>query len=111
MTNFILYVNPTLTLACVSAGDRTFCSLDTAAQLTDVRPEILRHYCQLGLLGPDRATGAVDPLFDDSALYEVRRIEHYRRHEGVNLKALPMICALWREVDRLQQDVRFLRSL
>ncbi len=107
MTNFIFYHNPTLTLSCVPAGTPTVYSLETAARLGGVHPAMLRYYCQLGLFGPDR-TG-VEPTFDDNALYELRRIEHHRRHQGVNLRALPLLCALWREVERLQAELRFQR--
>ncbi|HTL68517.1 MAG TPA: hypothetical protein VL200_12715 [Lacunisphaera sp.] len=40
----------------------------------------------------------------------MRRIEHYRFQHGVNRQALPHLCALWRELDRLQAEVRFLRE-
>ena len=51
-----------------------------------------------------------DPTFDDNALYEIRRIEHFRRHHGVNRRALPLLCELWREIDRLKSELRFLRG-
>ena len=108
MTNFIFYENPMMTIVCRPAGAPALYSLATAAHLTGVHPEMLRHYCQLGLLGADRAGG--EPTFDDNALYEVRRIEHFRRHHGVNLRALPLLCDLWREVGRLQAELRFRRG-
>ena len=110
MTNFVFYHNPTLTLVCVSADAPARYSLSTAAYLCDVHPDMLRHYCQLGLLGPAYTDLETDPTFDDSALYEIRRIEHYQRHHGVNRQALPLLCGLWREVERLQGEVRFLRG-
>jgi len=110
MTNFIFYVNPVLTLVCVPASAPALYSLATAAQLTGMSPEMLRHYCQLGLLGERRSARDVEPTFDDNALYELRRIEHCRHHHGVNLQALPLICDLWREVERLQAELRFRRS-
>jgi len=110
MTNFIFYHNPTLTLVCLPAGAPVLYSLEAAAQLCGVHPDRLRYYCQLGLLGPGRAETAGDPTFDDNALYEVRRIEHYQHRHGVNRQALPHLCALWREIERLQAEVRFLRG-
>lgn len=107
MTNFIFYTNPTLTLACLPADAPVAYSLETAASLGGVHPDVLRHYCQLGLFGPDRA--GPEPIFDANALYELRRIEHHRRHHGVNLTALPLLCALWREVDRLEAELRYYR--
>ncbi len=84
-------------------------SLAEAAALTGVRPDLLRYYCRVGLLGRERARGGA-PLFDDDALYEVRRIEHVRQAYGVTRRALPLFCDLLRQVDRLQEEVRFLRG-
>jgi len=110
MTNFIFYHNPTLTLVCLPVGTPVLYSLEAAARLCDVHPDLLRYYCQLGLLGPARAEAEGDPTFDDNALYEVRRIEHYQHRHGVNRQALPHLCALWRELERLEAEVRFLRG-
>lgn len=110
MTNFIFYENPTLTITCVPASAPALYSLSTAAHLTGVHPELLRHYCQLGLVGGPRAEAEYEPTFDDNALFEVRRIEHFQRDLGVNRQALPLICGLLREVDRLQTEIRFLRG-
>lgn len=85
-------------------------SLETAAALADVHPEMLRYYCQLGLFGDERAQPDSQLFFDDDALYELRRFEHYRRHHGVNRKTLRLLCGLWREVECLQRELRFLRG-
>ena len=85
-------------------------SLETAAALAGVHPQMLRHYCKLGLFGEARAQPDTEPVFDDDALYELRRFEHYRLKQGVNRKTLRLICGLWREVDRLQAELRFLRD-
>jgi hypothetical protein len=50
-----------------------------------------------------------EPIFDDNALFELRRIEHYRLYHGVSRQTLRHLCDLWREVERLQAEVRFLR--
>ena len=85
-------------------------SLEAAAQLADVHPEMLRYYCRLGLFGHTLAEPGAEPIFDDDALYELRRFEHYRRHHGVKRRTLRLLCGLWREVDRLQKEIRFLRG-
>jgi DNA-binding transcriptional MerR regulator len=90
-------------------GPTTY-SLEAAAQLAEVHPEMLRYYCQLGLFGETRAQPGDELFFDDNALYELRRFEHFRRHHGVNRKTLRLLCGLWREVERLQTELRFLRS-
>lgn len=91
------------------AGPATY-SLETAARLAGVHPEMLRYYCRLGLCGEERARPDSDLIFDDDALYELRHFEHYRRHHGVDRKTLRLICSLRREVERLRAEVRFLRG-
>jgi len=93
----------------IEAGPATY-SLESAARLADVHPEMLRYYCRLGLFGEARARPDTEPVFDDDALFELRRFEHYRRDHGLDRKTLRLICGLWREIDRLQTEVRFLRS-
>ena len=106
MTNFIFYANPIVTLVCVPPAGAVY-SLETAAHLTGVHPALLEHYCQRGLLGEQRA--GTRPVFDDDALYDIRRIEHCRHTHGANRRSLSVICELWREIERLRTEVRGLR--
>jgi DNA-binding transcriptional MerR regulator len=89
-------------------GPMTY-SLETTARLAGVHPEMLRHYCRLGLFGEARAQLETKLIFDDDVLYELRRFEHYRRHHEVNRKTLRLISALWREIETLRSELRFLR--
>ena len=102
--------NYSLTLVTVTETGPAIYSLEDAARLAGVHPEMLRYYCRLGLFGAARARPETELIFDDDALYELRRFEHYRRHHGVNRKTLRLICELWREVERLQTELRFLRG-
>jgi hypothetical protein len=106
--NFTFYANPTLTLICLPEGRAALYSLAEAAYLTGVHPAMLEYYCRLGLI-TDQRDGAEDqPAFDEEALHEVRRIEHFRRHLGVSRRALPLICDLRREGERRQIALGFL---
>jgi DNA-binding transcriptional MerR regulator len=101
----------TYTLALVqgaSTGPSTY-SLEQAAQLGGVHPERLRYYCQIGLLTRARTRAGMELSFDDDALYELRRLEHYRRNHGVSRRTLRVLSALWREIDHLQSELRVLR--
>jgi len=98
-----------LTLVLVTEIGPTTYSLEAAARLAGIHPEMLRYYCRLGLFGAARARPETALIFDDDALYELRRFEHYRRHHGVNRRTLRLICDLSREVERLQAELRFLR--
>jgi len=106
---FAFHVNQTRALVGVPANAPVLFSLETAAGLTGVHPEMLRYYCRLGLLGPGRAEGVREPVFDEEALHEVRRIEHYRRHLAVSRQALPLVCELRREAERQHIEIHFLR--
>jgi len=108
MSNFILTVNPTLTLVRVPSAPPAFFSLASAADLTEVHPEMLRYYCRVGLLGARRTEPGIELLFDVATLHEVRRLEHYRRHLGVHRRALPLLCELRRAAERLKVELRFL---
>ena len=110
-TKFTFYMNPTRTLVCVPSEASAHFSLDAAARLTGVHPEMLRYYCRLGLLGEDRAGLEHEPTFDEEALFEVRRIEHYRRHLAVSRRALPLICDLRRKAEHQHIEIHFLRGL
>jgi hypothetical protein len=109
VTHFSFYVNPTLALVCVPTAAPVPFSIETAADLTGVHKEMLRYYCRLGLLGADRAGEDGAPMFDEAALEEVRRIEHYRRHLAVSRQALPLVCELRREAERQHIEIHFLR--
>ena len=109
MSDFVLVEQHSLTVIEVTAGEGAAYSLDTAAQLADVNPDLLRHYCQAGLLGEDRVLMSKEPVFDDDALYELRRMEHYRRHHNVNLHMLPLVIGLLREIESLRDELRLHR--
>ena len=108
MKRFTLYDNPTLTLACLPAGSPVRFSLETTARLTGVHPELLRYYCQAGLIDHFHGMAEAEMFFDENALQEVRHIEHYRRHLGVGRRALPLVCELRREGERQQIELHFL---
>jgi len=97
-------------LVHIAPAKVVFYSLEAAAELADVHPEIVLHYCELGLLGDAYVQRHSQSVFDDNAVYELRRIEHYRRHHGINRQALPLVIGLLREVERLQAEVRFHRT-
>lgn len=106
MSDFILQQH-SLTVIQVNEGKSPAYSLDTAAQHAGIHPELLRYYCRAGLLSDRRFQTEPEPVFDDEAIYELQRIEHYRRKLGVNLSALPVVLDLLREIEALRNDLRF----
>ena len=111
MTAFANSPNYALVLLDVTeAGPATY-SLEDAARLGGVHPEMLRYYCRLGVFGETHAQTEAELEFDDDALFELRRFEHQRRHHGIDRNTLRLICGLRRDVGRLQAEVRFLRDV
>jgi DNA-binding transcriptional MerR regulator len=84
-------------------------TIEAVATLTGAsRREILRDY-QSGLLLSRAAAGSETLMFDDEAVYRVRRIEHLRSVQGINLAGIRLIFELMNEVRRLEDEMRFLR--
>lgn len=98
-----------LVLVSVSEHAPAAHSLEDAARIAGVHPDLLRYYCRLGLFGNGPAGGAGEPLFDDDKLYELRRYEYYRRHHGVSRSSLRVLGNLWSEVEQLKAELNFLR--
>jgi hypothetical protein len=88
-----------------SAHGRSSYSVEAAAGLAGIHPDLVRYYYRQGVITAPAAAG--EPVLDDDAVYELRRIEHYRRQYGVNRQALPLIGTLLRELARLESEVRF----
>ena len=99
-----------LTLVCVTEAAPTTYSLEAAASLAGIHPEMLRHYCRLGFFGESPVGPETELIFDDNALCKLRRFEDYRRNHGMNRKTLRLIFSLFRDIEILQTELRFLRG-
>ena len=107
-TDFIFYTNQTLTLVCLPSNASVLFSLADTADLTGVHPDMLRYYWRSGLIQVRPGEPDSELFFDEDALHEIRRIEHYRRHLGIGRRALPLICQLQRKAARQQIELHFL---
>lgn len=97
---------PLVLVGLREAGPSTH-SIEDAARMAGIHPELLRHYCRLGVFGGSMADAGAEPVFDDDSLYELLRFERYRQLHGLNRRTARMICNLLREVERLQSELRF----
>src|SRR5665213_4159441 len=86
-TDFIFYTNQTLTLVCVPSDAPVLFSLADTTDLTGVHPDMLRYYWRSGLIQVRPGEPESELFFDEDALHEIRRIEHYRRHLGIGRRA------------------------
>ena len=99
-----------LTLVCMTEAAPRSYSLAVTASLAGIHPEMLRYYCRLGLFGESHAGLEAEWIFDDDALYKLRQFENYRRTHGLNRKTLRFIFSLFRDIEILQTELRFLRG-
>ena len=85
-------------------------SLDAVVHLTGVSRRSILVYCKSGLIRPLGDPHQGEFAFDDEAIYRIRRVEHLRTVHGVNLAGIRMIFDLINELQRLETEMRFLRS-
>jgi DNA-binding transcriptional MerR regulator len=84
-------------------------SIETAAKLARISRRLIAVYCRHGLVAPVMDPESGGWLFNDQGIRRLRCIEQLRTACGMNLTAIRMIVGLMEEVERLQQEIRFLR--
>ena len=85
-------------------------TLEGVIHLTGASRRNILVYCKSGLVQPKQPTDSEPMQFDEETIYLIRRIEQLRAERGINLEGIRMILELWGEVQRLQNEIRFLRS-
>ena len=84
-------------------------SIETVVQITQTPRHQIAVYCRHGLISPVTAPEREGWWFDDEAIRMLRRIERLRADYDMNLADLGVIAELFREVERLREEVRALR--
>jgi hypothetical protein len=85
-------------------------SIEAVVHLTQTPRHLIAVYCRHGLIAPIAPPEREGWRFDDEAVRELRRIEWLRSEFALELPALRMVAELRREIERLREEVRFLRS-
>jgi DNA-binding transcriptional MerR regulator len=85
-------------------------SIEAVVHITQTPRHLIAVYCRHGLITPIAPPELNGWQFDTEAIRELRRIEHLRTEFGLALPVLRMIADLQREVERLRDEVRFLRG-
>jgi DNA-binding transcriptional MerR regulator len=85
-------------------------NLDAASYLSGVPRRWILIYCRTGLVQPlfQPPYGMME--FTEETIHTLRRIEYYRRVQGIPLDWIKSIFDLTHEVERLQAELNFLRS-
>lgn len=84
-------------------------TIETVSHITRIPRHTIAVYCRHHLVRP-----VVDPehggwFFDDEAIRTLQRIEQLRTTHGASLDAIGLIFGLMRQVEDLEQRLRFLR--
>jgi DNA-binding transcriptional MerR regulator len=82
--------------------------IETLVDATGVSRREIIIYCKSGLLCPVGGEEE-NPIFDNEAIYRLRKIEELRGEHGINLAGIRIIFDLMNEIRRLQQENRFHR--
>ena len=85
-------------------------TLETVEKITHISRDRIVLYYQYGLVAPVAATDNAGPVFDDEAIHKLRRIAYLLAEYDVNPDGLKMFSSLLNEVERLREEVRFLRE-
>ena len=85
-------------------------SLDVTAHLAGVSRRSILIYWRAGLVQPivQPPYGVME--FTEEAIYILRRIEHLRTVQGLDLAWIKVVFDLLDEVERLRSELRFLRN-
>jgi MerR family transcriptional regulator/heat shock protein HspR len=83
-------------------------SIEAVVRLTQVSADSIRRWCECGLIEPEEGREA-EPAFFTRHLFMIRRLERMRENYGVNDAGLRRLVELLDEVERLREELRFLR--
>jgi DNA-binding transcriptional MerR regulator len=89
---------------------RTVYTIEATARLVDLPRHTILVYYKRGLVSPVAGPEGLGYCFNKAGIRRLRRIEHLRNIDGLNLNGIKMILGLMTEVERLQAEVRFLRE-
>lgn len=78
-------------------------SLETAAEFTGVRPELIRFYCSRRLISPVAEREPGNFIFDAPALCAMQRITILRHQHGLDFAAAGIVADLLQQIDELRR--------
>jgi hypothetical protein len=78
----------------------------TTAEFTAVDPDGIRTYCREGWVRAISYKEDGEPLFDEDAIYWLRRIQSLRTEMRLEGKGLRIVLDLMQEVERLRRELR-----
>ncbi|MFI2753767.1 heat shock protein transcriptional repressor HspR [Cellulomonas sp. P22] len=91
------------------ADDAKVYVISVAAELAGMHPQTLRQYDRLGIVSPRRTRGR-GRRYSWRDIEQLREVQRLSQDEGVNLAGIKRILDLESEVERLTEQVEYLRS-
>jgi len=90
------------------SGAHAIYTIEKVERITRISRDRIVLYYQHGLVSPVRATKR-EILFDEEAVQKLRQITFLLSEYGINHQGLREFVSLMDEVERLREEVRFLR--
>jgi len=104
-----MYPEPISAVALFEPGQEIIYSIEEAARIAQIPRRLIAVYFRSGLVSPAAEPDNAGWYFDDEAIRTLRQIERLRNSLGMNLTAIKLVLELTHEVERLRQELRFLR--
>lgn len=100
---------PKTTLQLSEPDARAVYTLEQAARLTQLPRRLIAVYFKHGLVSPGMDPACSGWYFNDEAIRILRRIDYLRTACGLNLVGIKLMLELSREVERLREELNFVR--
>jgi DNA-binding transcriptional MerR regulator len=100
---------PTTTLQLFEPDSRAVYTLEQVSSLTRLPRRLIAVYFKHGLVSPVMDPACGGWYFNDEAIRILRRIDYLRTDCGLNLVGVKLMMDLAREVERLQEELNFVR--
>jgi DNA-binding transcriptional MerR regulator len=100
---------PTTTLQLFEPDAQAVYTLEQAARLTQLPRRLIAVYFKHGLVSPVMDPACGGWYFNDEAIRILRRIDYLRTACGINLAGIKLMMDLARQVERLREELNFVR--
>ncbi len=84
-----------------------FITLNELGRLVGKHPAILKRYIAYGLIDPK--VESPEPLFDDSIVVKVQKIERLKNDLGLNLMGCGVVMDLLEQISDLEKKIQHIR--